>query len=320
VGGAPVLPDPDYDPRFSGSLTHPPRVLLGQPNFREFATPIAGTVPVWYDPSYWKEGLSARFSVGNQVRAVFRSTFVYREMLIHDAPAWTMALLALVLLQGFRRFSNNARAHMFLLIPAVAAPALYAFVYTEPRYVVGFAIVLFVALFNSVDVPRVPAATRLAGGLAIGMAGACLLLLGPAFSRAAMTLPGDILKGEKAPHLHYEVARELHALGILPGDAVGHIGHSHAAFWARSARVRIVADIYYRSPGAIPVPGQGVPLKSSQRVEWLIAPDGSLQPEVVEAFRSTGARAIIAHGLPWWVAERGWQRLGELEYFMYPLD
>ena len=35
---------------------HGPRQVISDPEVLEFATPVAGTYPLWYDPAYWYEG------------------------------------------------------------------------------------------------------------------------------------------------------------------------------------------------------------------------------------------------------------------------
>lgn len=53
-----------------GSPVHPTRMLLSKPPLFEFATPIKGTYPPWYDPSYWYEGIVPAFKLRNQLRAI----------------------------------------------------------------------------------------------------------------------------------------------------------------------------------------------------------------------------------------------------------
>ncbi len=49
-----------------GKPEHPPRQIFSSPLVYEFATPIRGTYPPWYDPSYWEAGLRVRFDLGGQ--------------------------------------------------------------------------------------------------------------------------------------------------------------------------------------------------------------------------------------------------------------
>ena len=47
------------------------RMLRAEPPVNEFGTPIQGTYPPWYDPSYWYEGVSNKFILRNQLSAVY---------------------------------------------------------------------------------------------------------------------------------------------------------------------------------------------------------------------------------------------------------
>src|SRR5229473_2442473 len=56
---------------------HAPRTIFENPQVLEFATPIAGTYPLWYDPAYWYEGAKARFNASQQIAALKRSLQFY---------------------------------------------------------------------------------------------------------------------------------------------------------------------------------------------------------------------------------------------------
>ena len=54
----------------------------------------------------------------------------------------------------------------------------------------------------------------------------------------------DLLRGRLASaHVHWQVADGLSRMGIQPGDQVALIGLGGRAYWARLARVRIVAEV-----------------------------------------------------------------------------
>ena len=48
-------------------LVHPSRKILDTPPIYEFATPVKGTLPIWYDPSYWTEGAVPRVSLKREL-------------------------------------------------------------------------------------------------------------------------------------------------------------------------------------------------------------------------------------------------------------
>ena len=57
-------------PPGTGMPVHATRMLRAEPPVFEFGTPIHGTYPPWYDPSYWYEGVSNKFILRNQLSAV----------------------------------------------------------------------------------------------------------------------------------------------------------------------------------------------------------------------------------------------------------
>lgn len=61
----------------SGTPEHPPRSLLERPLVLEFASPLPGTYPLWYDPSYWYAGIKIRFDLKQQRIALKNSLIIY---------------------------------------------------------------------------------------------------------------------------------------------------------------------------------------------------------------------------------------------------
>src|SRR5262249_25429990 len=62
-------------------LTHPPRILVAAPRTLEFEEPIAGTLPVWYEPTYWWAGFPVHFDLSQQIASIHRSLQSLWEML-----------------------------------------------------------------------------------------------------------------------------------------------------------------------------------------------------------------------------------------------
>jgi hypothetical protein len=99
-----------------------------------------------------------------------------------------------------------------------------------------------------------------------------------------------------------EVAEELNRLGVEPDDKVAVIGYGFGSFWARLARVHIVAEM----------------LGWQADDFWL--GDVALQSEVVQAFSGTGARAVVAERVPSYATLSGWHRVGHSDYYIYMLE
>jgi hypothetical protein len=98
-----------------------------------------------------------------------------------------------------------------------------------------------------------------------------------------------------------EVAEELQHLGVQPGDKVAVIGYAFDSFWARLARVKIVAEM----------------LDSGADAFWVGKP--ALQDEVIRAFAGTGAKAIVAENVPSYASLVGWRQIGNSNYYIYLL-
>src|SRR6185437_4363093 len=56
-----------FMPREPGML-HPVTRISSSIEAYEYAEPIAGTYPLWYDPTYWHEGISPHFNMKRQLR------------------------------------------------------------------------------------------------------------------------------------------------------------------------------------------------------------------------------------------------------------
>ncbi len=77
------------DPPEGGIPKHTTRQLLDRPPVFEFAEPVGGTYPPWYDPSYWNEGAHGTFRLRAQIRVLVQSARNYTKMLVRQ-----MGLLA----------------------------------------------------------------------------------------------------------------------------------------------------------------------------------------------------------------------------------
>ena len=49
---------------------HPVHQLSALPHAYEYGSPIAGTYPLWYDPSYWHEGIRPHIDFERQIRTM----------------------------------------------------------------------------------------------------------------------------------------------------------------------------------------------------------------------------------------------------------
>jgi hypothetical protein len=207
--------------------------------------------------------------------------------------------------QAFR--IRNIVSQWGLIIVALAAFGFYGLVCVAGRYVGVFVVLFWADLVANVRLPDTQLSRRLSSLLGTVMV---LFLL---MNIVAFNLEGyrDLTgKGNLNPASNQEVAssswpgevaEELHRLGIQPGDKVAVIGYGFDSFWARLARVKIVAEMLGSEAGPF------------------YLGDASLQSEVVQAFASTGARAIIAERVPSYATLSSWHRVGNSNYYVYVL-
>ena len=296
-------------PPETGVPLHPSRKILNQPPIYEFATPIAGTYPISYDPSYWYEGVAPRYDAGDLASATLRSALFYFDLFFRQQGMLLLGVLVLYSMSSWPPLNAHGLVHRWgLAIFALAAFGLYALVYVEGRYIGAFETLLWGDLIGNIRLPDVPVWRRLAAWLS----GAMLVFM--LMSILAFNLEGlnTLVGGEAAapgdnqpapaPSWPGDVAEELHRLGIQAGDSVAVIGHGFDAYWARLARVRIVAEMLGTQAGLF----------------W--TGDAATQAQVIGAFAASGAQAIVAEDAPRYAVLPHWHRVGDTNYYIYLLD
>ncbi|MGI9105191.1 MAG: hypothetical protein ACR2G4_02970 [Pyrinomonadaceae bacterium] len=296
------------EPAGSGAPSHPTRKLFDSPAVYEFGSPVGGTYPPWYDPTYWYEGIQPRLSVRQQVKAIARNIIrAYQFMFYRFFPGAVVACLFILFYMSRRSLGEITRdtaAYWFLLIPASVASGFYMLVHFEHRYFAPFAVLAGMSLFASVRLPRVPEASRLVRSLVIVTLLMFALSVGYYTSLEIYSTLRDLAPGHAARQdIQWQVADNLRKLDIEPNDKIASIGNTMFQAWPRLARVRVVAEI---------------PARPGGDVEKFWAGDAALKAQVIATFARTGARAIVAEGVPRWTSPpEGWQQIGATNYYVY---
>ena len=83
-----------------GHYLHPVRRLYDAPPVFEFATPIRGSIPVWYDPSYWAEGATPRVAFKQELAIIKRWCMFYADLLFTEQAGLLVGFLVLWLMAG----------------------------------------------------------------------------------------------------------------------------------------------------------------------------------------------------------------------------
>lgn len=281
-------------PPGSGTPQHPTRKLLEYPAIYEFGSPIDGTYPAWYDPSYWYEGVTPHFEVRKQLTVLLEGAEVYFHLFFHWQGGLIVGVLALYLL-GYRS-SQTVRCFLrpwFLLIPSMAGLIMYWPVFVSLRYVAPFMLVLWAALVTGVSLPDAPEMQRPVKTIVSAM----LVYMGIAVF-VCMVRPKEAEEGGSlrligGSNHHAGIAESLSRAGIERGTRVVLVGTAMHVYWARLAGLRIVAEVQDR-PGDAKVFEAVYPLAKER---------------ILDALNRTGAEVVLAQRLPEVFTSLGWRKV-----------
>jgi len=189
-------------------------------------------------------------------------------------------------------WGSFASGAWLVILPSMAALAMYALVLVEFRYVAPFALMLLVWMLARIRIlggaePRLLKRFHL------------VFILAPALA-VAWAVAHDLFDVmQDKPYEPWVVAQQLHAMGIPPGTAVGFIGTGLEAYWAHLAGVRIIAEI---------------PSKEQAR---FIAADAARRQQVLALFSSVGAKAVITMNADVAKTADGWRQIPGTQHFLW---
>ena len=245
---------------------HPTRLISESPRIFEYAEPVAGTYPPWYDPSYWNEGLTPRFDLVQQLQAVYEGLQVYWDLLLPFVVVFLGLAYALGPIRTVRALRHNGIITLF----GAASLLLYLLVRVEPRFIMASLPLLFLGSFGALRAQRW-ASPRVLDGMLLALGAVAL----------AAVVPVSVESLQKAVHgeghVSWEVAEAVRAAGVREGERIAVVGRGTHAYWAHLARVKIVAEVE----------------QSDQDLFWS---DADAQRRALQRLREVGARAVI--GVP----------------------
>jgi hypothetical protein len=282
----------------SGTPAHPTRQLVQHPPAFEFADPVPGTYPPWTDPSYWNEGLQWHFRMRPQVEVLAANFVSEIRPLLRAQPGLVIAVIVLALLSGGAWFAGLRELWLLIALPA-AAFVVYLPVHVEDRFLGGFVVVLFLTLFAAVQLR--PADQRSVGYVAIAVF--ITMALGTAdvtlrYVTNHLAIPGS---GPNSTWPDVVAAEQLQKMGARPGDRVAVIGDGTGAYWARLAKLRIVAEVMGANHGS---------------AQFWESPEETKE-RVYAAFAGAGASFAVASCPS--RASNGWQAISGTDYCVLPL-
>jgi hypothetical protein len=278
------------------TAAHPTRRLLDHPPLYEFATPVGGTFPPWYDPSYWQEGRVARFKLSAQLKIVATHLLFYAELLLHRENEVLVALLTLLMVigkSGFRAVGKNWP----LILMCAACFGLYMLVHSETRFVGAYVAVLWLALLAPLQISS--HLRRFSDSLLWAVTGCLLLAIISNTARAVRAVRDG---GWQYCALHeITLSDRLDSWGLRPGDRIGVLGLG-GIYAARLSHVKIVAEIMDQDAPEF----------------WRMPPEK--RDIVFRKFVAAGARMILAPDPgPSVTVDSSWEKIEGEPFFVHDL-
>ena len=287
--------------------THPSRIVHKSPPVYEFGGQVGGTYPISTDPSYWYDGIEPRYDLKTLISRLFASGFVYAELFLQRHGSLLACVLALYIMGQRQKYPFGETLRRWtLVLPAVVALGLYATVLVEDRYVGVFVLLFWADILGNIRLSDTENnkiwLISLSIIAALGLMTNIVLFNLEGFSRFQPSLVTVGVGQSSSPATPLAVAQALSDLGVMPGDKVGVIGYAYDSFWARLARVTIVAEM---------LENDAVDLWYADEEQWR---------SVLLAFANTSVRAVIAEYVPSDVQLNDWHRVGTSSYYIYRFD
>jgi hypothetical protein len=285
---------------------HPTREVFFSPATFEFKGPLPGTYPVWYDPTFWYEGVKPHFHVREQIKAVSKNLFDEFETIFYALNGILFATLFLAFYEAKEKFPifENVSRCWFLIAPSALGVGLYALVHFETRYAGPFFAVLGVCFFSSILWADGFPKRRFFSGIAVLQLGMLLWLVAMPWV-FHLRHPWTSDKGS-----YQDVAAGAVKMGLHPGDQIASLNFSNlgTAMWARLARIHIIAEVYYW-------PGNR---EGAANCFWNADP--ATQEKVLQRLSETGAKAVVSSDVPTGPGAARWSRIGNTGYYLLWLN
>jgi hypothetical protein len=265
-----------------------------------FEGPVVGSYAPWLDPSYWNEGLMPHFALKPQLQALATDLMTEASLLLRAQPALLAGVLLLLALSGGAVLAPM-REFWPLAAFAVAAFAMYAPVHVEPRFLGGFVLLLFLLPLLVARLDR----NDLRAGRYLAVVLFAVLTIGALdtayrYSTLRLLIPGN---GPSPALDHVFVAERIREMGLKPGDSVAVIGDGTGAYWARLAKVRIIAEV----------------MAADHDAQRFWRSSDATKDQVFGIFAGSGARAVLAENPPG-LNGTPWIHIGQTSWYLLPLS
>jgi hypothetical protein len=276
---------------------HPAQLLFDAPKVYEFAMPISGTYPLWYDPPYWNEGISITSAPYDRLRAqiellAFNAKEYYQ--IFFASLSFFFAIWLVIICANFRgrQTLKEMVAPYRLLLPSLVVLTGYAFFVVQSRYVIPFVVLLCMGSLSGVRLPENQTNRRWSKAIAVSMAvmfaiATLFVLLQQARFAYTTGYEGDI-----------RIAAALKTMGIQGGEKAAFVGEKNPFYWARLAHIRVVAEI--------------------GEADKFWAADEGTKSRLWSKLKEAGI-ALLVTNKPMESAMAGWQTITGTDYAVYRL-
>jgi 4-amino-4-deoxy-L-arabinose transferase-like glycosyltransferase len=291
-------------PEGAGTPVHPVRKLSEQPVVYEFSQPVKGTYPAFQDPSYWYEGVEAEIDLSKLLSAIVENGKSYYHIFLQRQGGIIACLILVFAMGGTQLQSARAVLRQWpLVIPGVLALLMYWLVYVKDSYVAPFIVLVWMGLLLGVRTAESTFHRKLASA-------ATILIIAMTLISVLLSMGRSVVDEEKSgpiastsSHKPWVVSEGLKSLGLRAGDKVATLGFAWAPYWARLARLQIVAELP----------------KSSYLDYW--AADEKRRGEALDRMAGTGARAVVCTGdMPSTADASGWLKIPATDWHVMFLE
>jgi hypothetical protein len=292
-----------------------PTLIADSPLTFAYPSPVAGSIPVWYDPLYWYQGVRPRLVLGGQIDALWNSVKTTVRAIVvgplillpipllllwwarrRDGVAGSRHAAAARAGPWWRRALHALADHAYLAL-AVAGILTYLPLLVVNRYIAVYLAIIAITAFlfacarlGGAEL-RGPTAER----VALATAAVALVTFLFAAHQPVEHVARQLAGGDAPGTSDLRVARALTHAGIVAGDGVAFVGDTDGvlnAYWARLDRARVVGNVDDRD-GAF----------------WRLSPEAQAGRLALVRARS-GARVVLsdeaaARSTPGWIQIKG---------------
>jgi len=285
------------DQAASAHRLHPVSKIVDWPEVYEFAAPVPGTYPVWYDPSYWWAGVDTHFHPLRTAVNFLRNTgHIVSHVIRELAPLAAVVLMIFLSSDRIRDSWRQLLRFWPILLPAAAIMLIYAMITFQPRHSTAIMAAGFGAVIVSASISDEQRRVKLLRAASLTLS---VMVAGFVVQSIAQNHHDTGLWRQQVV-----TAERLRAMGLDPGSRVAIIGDGFDEdIWARLDRVTIVAELPHTS-----VTGD------SASAFWNATPQ--VEQKVLHAMQDTGAKAVVAAAPPE-ILPPGWTSLDHTGHAVY---